>query len=217
MPYIDRYAYIFNLFIVWYFQQKCRNASWLPPNERKLIKAAHRETPPRKVKKIPRAKTLRFGLMPPEVEAEEEDDRSSSDQFHQTFQPFHHNLTINSPPTQTNDHGDDIGFEVFDNNERTFGDHRSIVAPQKNILSKFISEGPFESLPIMNSSMLHNIPSFEQQLDMDFNGATWESLILQLSLSELNRRTSLFIHLRYFFNIHTLFFFSCCTNKKSSR
>lgn len=173
------YIYLIYLSFDIYFQQKCRNASWLPPNERKLIKAAHRETPPRKVRKIPRAKTLRFGLMPPEVEAEEEDDcSSSSDQFHQTFQPYHHNLTINSPPTQTNyDRGDDIGFEAFDNNERTFGDHRSIVAPQKNILSNFISVGPFESLSIMHSSMLHNIPSFEQQLDMDFNGATWESLI----------------------------------------
>lgn len=101
--------------------------------------------------------------MPFPPEAEEEDDRSSSDQFHQTFQQYHHeNVSINTPPTQTNDRGD-RGFEAFDNinmcliNEHySYGDHQSLVAPQ------------------------NNIPGFEQQLHMNFDGDTWQSLILQV-------------------------------------
>ncbi|KAI3448809.1 hypothetical protein Pfo_005474 [Paulownia fortunei] len=177
--------------------QKCRNAKWLPPNERKS-KLANTEMTPRK-NKAPRAKTARFGSMP---------HLDKSSEFHLRIQKYHemnHDQEFTIDPHHLGDNHDgssnngyhpqlllDHGNSPFAQDNETFSMGQlgqpfhmdepfmygaQNITPSTNISlnQRDFPEDAFE-FPSMDS-MVQTFSTLQQELGMDYNGS-FQSLVL---------------------------------------
>ncbi|KAI3448812.1 hypothetical protein Pfo_005477 [Paulownia fortunei] len=164
--------------------QKCRNAKWLPPNERKSKLANAKTTPPKN--KALRAKTVRFGSMP---------HPDKSYEFHLRIQEYHEmnhdqQFTIYQP-TETNVLGDNYdGSSDNGYHPQLLLDHGNYLFAQDNetfnlgqLGQTFGMDEPFIDFPAdafefpNMDSMVQSFSTLQQELGMDYSGS-FQSLVL---------------------------------------